>query len=60
LHDIVFVEAALSTGDRTIVTGNLADYPPEIWRGVRVLTPAQAATELAQPQSLRATPIPDR
>jgi hypothetical protein len=42
------------------VTGNLADYPPEILRGVRVLTPAQAATELAQPESLRATPIPDR
>jgi hypothetical protein len=35
------------------VTGNLADYPPEILHGVRVLTPAQAATELAQPQSLK-------
>jgi hypothetical protein len=43
----------LSTGDRTIVTGNLADYPPEIWHGVRVLTPAQAAAELAQPESLK-------
>lgn len=46
--DIVFVEAALATIDRTIVTGNLADYPPEILHGVRVLTPAQAAAELAQ------------
>jgi hypothetical protein len=45
--DIVFVEAALATKDRTIVTGNLADYPPEILQGARVLTPAQAATELA-------------
>ena len=51
--DIVFVEAAWSTGDRTIVTGNLADYPPEILCSVRVLPPAQAATELAQPGSLK-------
>ncbi len=46
--DIVFVEAALATTDRTIVTGNLADYPVEILHGARVLTPAQAAAELAQ------------
>ncbi len=46
--DIVFVEVALATTDRTIVTGNLADYPPEILHGARVLTPAQAAAELAQ------------
>jgi hypothetical protein len=45
--DFVFVEAALATIDRTIVTGNLADYPPEILHGVRVLAPAQAAAELA-------------
>ena len=51
--DVVFVEAALATKYRTIVTGNLADYPPEILHGVRVLPPAQAATELAQPQSLK-------
>ncbi len=51
--DIIFVEAALATSDRTIVTGNLADYPPEILHGVRVLTPAQAAAELAQPESLK-------
>lgn len=44
--DIVFVEAALATTDKTIVTGNLADYPPEILHGARVLTPAQAAAEL--------------
>ena len=44
--DIVFVEAALATTDKTIVTGNLADFPPEILHGARVLTPAQAAAEL--------------
>ena len=47
VDDIIFVETALVTGDKTIVTGNLADYPPEILHGVRVLTPTQAATELA-------------
>ena len=46
--DIVFVEAALATTDRTIVTGNLADYPPEILHGARVLTPAQGEAESAQ------------
>jgi putative PIN family toxin of toxin-antitoxin system len=44
--DIVFVETALATTDKTIVTGNLADYPNEILNGARVLTPAQAAAEL--------------
>lgn len=46
--DIVFVEAALATTDKTIVTGSLAHYPPEILGGVRVITPAQAAAELVQ------------
>ena len=46
--DIVFVEAALATTDRTMVTGNLAHYPPELLQGARVLTPAQAVAELAQ------------
>jgi hypothetical protein len=46
--DIVFVEAAGATTDKTIVTGNLADYPPETVHGARVLTPVQAAGELAQ------------
>ncbi|MDB6127313.1 MAG: nucleic acid-binding protein contains domain-like protein [Verrucomicrobia bacterium] len=46
--DVVFVEAALATGEKTIVTGNLADYPPKILHGARVLTPAQAAVELTQ------------
>jgi len=45
--DILFVEAALATTDKTIVTGNLADYPPEVLHGARVLTPAQAAAELS-------------
>jgi hypothetical protein len=47
VDDIVFVEVALATGDKTIVIGNLADYPPEILHGARVLTPAQAAAELS-------------
>ena len=47
LDDLIFVEAALVVPDRTIVTGNLADFPPEILRGVRVLTPAQATAEVA-------------
>jgi putative PIN family toxin of toxin-antitoxin system len=45
--DRAFVETALATLDRTIVTGNLADYPDEILNGVRVITPGQAAAELA-------------
>lgn len=45
--DLVFVEAALATTDRTIVTGNVAHYPSGILHGVRVLTPAQAAAELS-------------
>jgi len=44
--DLVFVEAALAVPDRTIVTGNLADYPSEILNGVRLLTPVQALAEL--------------
>lgn len=49
--DIVFVEAALATTGKTIVTGNLAHYPSEILQGARVLTPSQAAAELAQKAS---------
>lgn len=45
--DLVFIEAALATPDRTIITGNLADYPVSILNGARVLTPAQAAAEVA-------------
>jgi len=46
--DIAFIAVALGTADKTIVTGNLAHYPPEILHGARVLTPAQAAAELAR------------
>ena|ERR1700677_1155844 len=46
LDDLIFVECALVAPDKTIVTGNLADYPEEILNGVRVITPAQAAAEL--------------
>ena len=45
-NDLIFVEAALASFDKTIVTGNLADYPDEILNGTRVITPAQAAAEL--------------
>jgi len=44
--DIVFVEAAMRVADRTVVTGNLAHYPPEVLRDARVITPAQALAEL--------------
>jgi uncharacterized protein len=44
--DLIFVEAALATAEKTIVTGNLVHFPPEILHGARVLTPTQAAAEL--------------
>ncbi len=44
--DMAFIEAALAVPDRTIVTGNLADFPGEILSGARLLTPAQAIAEL--------------
>jgi hypothetical protein len=46
--DLVFVEAALAVPDRTIVTGNLADFPNEILNGARILTPVQAFAELSR------------
>ena len=46
--DLKFIEAALATPDRTIVTGNLADYPSSILHGASVLTPAQAVAELGE------------
>ena len=45
--DFAFIEVALAVPDRTIVTGNLADFPVEILNGVRLLTPAQAVAELS-------------
>ena len=45
--DFIFIEAALATATRTIVTGNLSDYPEGIRHGVRILTPAEAARLLA-------------
>ena len=44
--DLAFIESALAVPDRTIVTGNLADFPSEILNGVRLLTPVQALAEL--------------
>jgi len=45
--DLAFIEVALAVPDRTIVTGNLADFPGEILNGARPLTPAQAVAELS-------------
>jgi putative PIN family toxin of toxin-antitoxin system len=45
--DLMFIEAALATPARTIVTGNLAHFPDNLLHGARVLTPTQAAGELA-------------
>ncbi len=46
--DMVFIEVALAVPDRTIVTGNLADFPSEILNGARLLTPVQALAELSR------------
>ena len=45
--DIIFIEAALATTDKTIITGNLAHFPKRILQGVRILTPVQALAELS-------------
>jgi putative PIN family toxin of toxin-antitoxin system len=45
--DMVFIEVALAVPDRTIVTGNLADFPSEILNGARLITPVQALAELS-------------
>jgi hypothetical protein len=42
-----FIEITLATRERTLVTGNLPDYPPEILHGARVFAPAPAAAELS-------------
>ncbi len=44
---LIFIEASLATVTRTIVTGNLPHYPPEIRQGVRVITPIEAVREVA-------------
>jgi putative PIN family toxin of toxin-antitoxin system len=46
IDDLIFIECALAAPDKTIVTGNMADYPDEILHGTRVLTPTQAAADL--------------
>jgi putative PIN family toxin of toxin-antitoxin system len=46
--DLAFIEVALAVPDRTIVTGNPADFPGEILIGARLLTPAQAVAELSR------------
>jgi hypothetical protein len=42
----MFVEVALAVPDRTIVSGNLADFPEKILHGVRLLTPVHALAEI--------------
>ena len=44
--DLIFIEAALAVPERTIVTGNLADFPEKVLHGTRVITPTQAVGEL--------------
>jgi putative PIN family toxin of toxin-antitoxin system len=46
--DLAFVEAALAVPDRTLVTGNLSDFPGDILHGVRLLTPVQALAEISR------------
>jgi putative PIN family toxin of toxin-antitoxin system len=46
LDDLMFIEVALATRQKTIVTGNLRDFPLSIRHGVRIITPAQAVAEL--------------
>lgn len=46
--EIKFVDAALAVPDRTIVTGNLADFPEKTLHGARVLAPVQALAEIAE------------
>lgn len=47
VDDLMFIQAALATSERTIVTGNVADFPPAILGGATVLTPAEAVGVLA-------------
>jgi len=46
LADLMFIEVALSTRQKTIVTGNLRDFPRSIRHGVRIISPTQAVAEL--------------
>jgi putative PIN family toxin of toxin-antitoxin system len=44
--DLKFIQAALATSERTIVTGNVDDFPTAILGGATVLTPAEAVAVL--------------
>ena len=44
--DECFLDVALLTPDRVLVTGNARHYPPRLRRGVTVLTPRQAVAKL--------------
>jgi hypothetical protein len=48
LVGIETAQAALAVPDRTIVTGNLADFPAKILNGARILTLVQALAALAR------------
>jgi putative PIN family toxin of toxin-antitoxin system len=45
--DLMFIEVALATRQKTIVTGNAKDFPRAIRHGVRILSPAQAMEQLS-------------
>jgi len=44
--DLVFIEAALATATRTIVTGNISHFPLAIRQDVQVITPSEAVVRL--------------
>lgn len=47
--DKIFIEVALATKDKIIVTGNTKHYPPQLMKklGITILSPAEALKELA-------------
>jgi len=45
--DIMFLEVALASRDRTLVTGNLKHFPASCRGPIRILSPAEAWMELA-------------
>jgi len=49
--DLIFIEAALSVPDMTLVTGNLVHFPVGTRNGVRVINPAEACAELKPTKS---------
>ena len=46
--DTMFLEVALQTSERTLVTGNLSHFPSECRNGVTVVSPREAWERFAQ------------